>query len=82
RAEGVAVGDPVAETRRVAERTASNASSMRQDLERGRATEVEALHGAVVSRASEQDLPAPVNRTLADLVRLAESQGSSGRGQP
>ncbi|GGM72639.1 2-dehydropantoate 2-reductase [Halarchaeum rubridurum] len=84
RAEGVAVDDPVEETVTVAERTASNVSSMRQDLEAGRETEVEALHGAVVARAVEHDLPAPVNRTLADLVRLAGPQdsGSSGRGQP
>jgi len=81
RAEGVEVGaDAVTETLTVAERTASNRSSMRQDVEAGRRTEVEALHGAVVDRADAHDLPAPVNRTLADLVRLAQS--SAGRGQP
>ncbi|MFB6078076.1 MAG: ketopantoate reductase family protein [Halarchaeum sp.] len=79
RAEGVAVGDPVAAARRVAERTATNRSSMRQDVEARRETEVEALYGAVVSRARDHDLPVPVTATLADLVRLA--QGSSGRGQ-
>ena len=80
RAEGVAVDDPIAETVAVAERTASNVSSMRQDVESGRETEIEALHGAVVERASDHDLPAPVNRTLADLVRLA--QASPDRGHP
>jgi len=79
RAEGVAVGDPVAVARRVAERTATNRSSMRQDVEARRETEVEALYGAVVARAHDHDLPVPVTATLADLVRLA--QGSSGRGQ-
>ncbi|GAA0300534.1 2-dehydropantoate 2-reductase [Halarchaeum salinum] len=98
RAEGIDVGDPVAETLAVARRTASNVSSMHQDLEAGRETEVEALHGAVVDRAVEHDLPVPVNRTLADLVRLAQaasgsdsesesvsdsaSSDSDGRGQP
>ncbi|WP_435097605.1 ketopantoate reductase family protein [Halarchaeum sp. P4] len=72
RHEGIDVGDPVEETLTVAARTASNRSSMRQDVEAGRKTEVEALHGAVVSRAEDAGLPAPVNRTLADLVRLAE----------
>ncbi|GGN19034.1 ketopantoate reductase family protein [Halarchaeum nitratireducens] len=80
RAEGVDVGDPIAEAVTVAERTASNVSSMRQDVEAGRETEIEALHGAVVARAAEHDLPAPVNRTLADLVRLA--QAASERGHP
>jgi 2-dehydropantoate 2-reductase len=74
RAEGVDVPDDVVErTRAVAEGTASNRSSMRQDLERGSRTEVEALHGALADRAREHEgVEAPVNRTLADLVRLAE----------
>jgi len=73
RAEGVAVpSDAVERTRAVAERTASNASSMRQDVERGRRTEVEALHGALVRRGAANGVATPVNETLADLVRLAE----------
>lgn len=73
RAEGVDVpGDVVERARRVAERTASNRSSMRQDVERGSRTEVEALHGAVAARASDHGVDAPVNQTLADLVRLTE----------
>jgi len=80
RANDIKVGaDAVEEALAVAESTASNRSSMRQDVEAGRRTEVEALHGAVVARAREAGLPAPVNRTLADLVRLAQS--SAGRGQ-
>lgn len=76
RAEGVDVpGDVVERTRRVAERTASNRSSMRQDVERGSRTEVAALHGALVTRADEHGVDAPVNRTLADLVRLTELAG-------
>nr|WP_255494035.1 ketopantoate reductase family protein [Halarchaeum sp. CBA1220] len=71
RHEGVDTEGVIEETLTVARRTASNVSSMRQDLEAGRETEVEAIHGAVVSRAAEAGLPAPVNRTLADLVRLA-----------
>lgn len=83
RAEGADVGDDaVAETLDVARATASNRSSMRQDIEAGRPTEVESLYGAVVERAREHDLSAPANATLADLVRLAQTAGSSGRGQP
>ncbi len=56
----------------VAEQTASNRSSMRVDLESGHRTEVESLYGAVLDRAAAESLDAPVVRTLADLVRLAE----------
>ncbi len=47
----------------VASRTDRNRSSMLQDLEAGRETEVDAIHGAVPE--------GPVNRTLAALVRAA-----------
>lgn len=74
RASGVAVPDDVVERARVvAERTATNRSSMRQDLERGGRTEVEALNGELARRASELGVDAPVNETLADLLRLADS---------
>jgi 2-dehydropantoate 2-reductase len=59
----------------VAESTATNVSSMRADLEAGRRTEVEALNGAVVARGEAHGVPTPVNRTLADLVWLAEGEG-------
>lgn len=72
RASGVDVPDDVVErARQVAERTATNRSSMRQDLERGRQTEVEALNGELARRASDHGVDAPVNETLADLLRLA-----------
>ena len=71
RAEGVDVpGDCVERARGVAERTASNRSSMRQDVEAGKRTEVEALNGALARRAADHGVEAPVNETLADLVRL------------
>lgn len=73
RTEGRDVGeDPVAHVLDVASSTAENRSSMRQDVEAGRKTEIEHLHGAIVERAEAEGLGAPVNRTLADLVRLVE----------
>lgn len=72
-AEGRTVPEDVVERAlAVARTTADNHSSMRQDVEAGRRTEIDALNGAVVEHAERHDLPAPVNRTLADLVRLAE----------
>jgi 2-dehydropantoate 2-reductase len=64
--------DVVAYAITVAEQTASNRSSMRVDLESGHPTEVESLYGAVLDRAEDVGLDAPVVRTLADLIRLAE----------
>jgi len=73
RAEGRDLAaDAVAEARAVADATASNVTSMRSDLRAGRPTEVEAINGEVVARAERHGIDAPVNRTLADLVRLAE----------
>ncbi|MCG1002693.1 MULTISPECIES: ketopantoate reductase family protein [Halobacterium] len=75
RSEGIAVPDDVVErTRTVAERTASNRSSMRQDVERGGRTEIEALNGALVRRGASHGVETPVNETLADLVRLTEEK--------
>ncbi len=64
-------------------RASSNRSSMLQDLERGRPTEIEFLNGFVARRAAELGLEAPVNATLAALVRSAAAQrrraGERGR---
>lgn len=73
-AEGVSVpADVVDRALDVAERTAQNRSSMRQDLEAGNRTEIEALNAEIVRRGQENDLETPVNRTLTDLVLLAEA---------
>ncbi|MCC6159651.1 MAG: ketopantoate reductase family protein [Deltaproteobacteria bacterium] len=52
----------------VAQRTAKNRSSMLIDIERGRATEVEAIQGYVVRMGARFDVPTPVNSVLRDLV--------------
>lgn len=73
-AEGVAVRDDIVDhVIDIAERTGANRSSMRQDVEAGRDTEIEALNGEIVRRAEAHDLKTPVNRTLADLVRLTQA---------
>ncbi|WP_336001299.1 ketopantoate reductase family protein [Halorientalis halophila] len=51
----------------VAEATAANTSSMHQDVLAGRRTEVDAINGWVAERVD-----APVNRTLAGLIRAWE----------
>ncbi len=57
----------------VAKATRDNKSSMYQDLEKGRRTEIEAINGALIDRAKEHGLPCPANELLARLVRAAEA---------
>jgi len=73
RAEAGPVREDIVEhVRSVAAQTGSNRSSMRQDVEAGRRTEIERLNGEVVRRAERHGIETPVNRTLSDLIRLAE----------
>ena len=50
-------------------------SSMWDDLERGRPTEVDWINGEVTTLAERHHRPAPVNAKLIDLIRAAESGG-------
>ncbi|WP_049901584.1 ketopantoate reductase family protein [Halococcus agarilyticus] len=72
REQGIDLGDDeaVAALEAVVETTAENTSSMLQDVRAGRRTEIDAISGAVVDRASG---PVPVNRTLAGLVGAWEA---------
>jgi 2-dehydropantoate 2-reductase len=69
RAEGHEIGDVERALAEVARATASNHSSMRQDLEAGWPTEVEAIHGAIVERAALHGLAVPANQTIAAILR-------------
>ncbi|PJN23133.1 2-dehydropantoate 2-reductase [Kitasatospora sp. CB02891] len=51
-------------------------SSMWEDLQRGRRTEVGELQGEVLALAARHGLAAPANRRLLELVRAAESAPS------
>jgi 2-dehydropantoate 2-reductase len=56
--------------------TAAHRSSMLQDLERGRPTEIEAINGHVVARGAALGMPTPVNATLARLIRARARLGA------
>ena len=47
-------------------------SSMLDDLERGRATEIDYLNGEVVALGERTKTPTPINRAIVSLVRAAE----------
>lgn len=61
--------DPVGAVETIASRTAANRSSMLQDVQRGAPTEIDAICGAIVSAGEQSGVPAPVNRTLWQLVK-------------
>lgn len=69
--QGIEIGfdDPLALAKDVARRTASNRSSMLQDVSRGAPTEIEAICGAVVRAGQEKDISTPINQALTYLVK-------------
>jgi 2-dehydropantoate 2-reductase len=58
--------------RAILRETAGNLSSMREDLSRGRRTEIEEITGAIVRLAERAGQPVPVQNALLTLVRAAE----------
>ncbi len=76
RASGVELSDEAAEDalERVAAATAANTSSMYQDVLAGRRTEVDAIGGYVVDRATEHGIETPVNATMVGLLRAWETE--------
>ncbi len=60
--------DPVAAAEEIARRTAANRSSMLQDVQRGALTEIDAICGAIAEAGDQNDMPAPLNRTMWLLV--------------
>jgi 2-dehydropantoate 2-reductase len=64
--------DAVSEVRKVAEMTAENRSSMLQDIERGKKTEVDFINGAIVKKGEDLGIDCKTNRILTLLIKGAE----------
>ena len=76
-AQGVVVRkDAVSHVLEVAKATAGNRSSMGQDIDNQRPTEIEAINGVVVREAERLGMQAPVNRTLTTLVETLQTHYS------
>jgi len=78
-AEGVDLGlnAPFAAAENVARKTASNRSSMLQDVSRGAPTEIDVICGAVIRAGERHGIATPVNRTLYLLIKsLVEEKGT------
>lgn len=74
RAAGVPVGthDHLAYARKVMRDTATNYSSMLQDVRNGRRTEIDSINGAVTRLGAELGVATPLNRLLTVLVHNRE----------
>jgi 2-dehydropantoate 2-reductase len=69
--------DPAEASRMVARRTATNHSSMLQDVQRGAPTEIDAISGAIVKAGEIEGVPTPTNRTLWLLIRAQYEGGDA-----
>jgi 2-dehydropantoate 2-reductase len=68
--------DPVSVVESVAERTASNKSSMLKDVLRGSPTEIDAINGAIVTIGERENVPVQMNRTLWLLINAIDRTGN------
>lgn len=55
-------------------------SSMWEDLQRGRRTEIDYLQGVIIEIAGRRGLPAPLSRRIVELIRKAEVDGKGSPG--
>ena len=55
-------------------------SSMAEDLQRGRRTEVDYLQGVIVEIADRRGLQAPLSRRIVELIKSAEAAGHGSPG--
>jgi 2-dehydropantoate 2-reductase len=69
--------DPLAVVFDVAGKTGANRSSMLQDFDRKRPSEIEVMNGAIVREAEKAGIAVPVNATITRLVRALEKARSS-----
>jgi 2-dehydropantoate 2-reductase len=77
--------NPLQMVYQVAEKTGGNRSSMLQDFDRNRRSEVDFINGAIVREAAALGMEVPVNRAVTRLVRVldllhAEKPEGSGQG--
>jgi 2-dehydropantoate 2-reductase len=73
RKKGVHIDEnPFDRVRKAAEATRENRSSMGQDFDHRRQTEIDAINGAIVREAQEMGIPVPFNQAVTDLVKAIE----------
>lgn len=70
-------GDPAAHVFEVAAATAANRSSMGQDVDRHRPTEINVINGFIAREAQRMGIAAPVNQALTALIWTLEEHYQS-----
>lgn len=69
----LAYDDPLSKVEAVCEATATNISSMLQDILKSKRTEIDFINGVIVREAQALGVPAPVNIVLTNLIKTIES---------
>ncbi|UCE75389.1 MAG: 2-dehydropantoate 2-reductase [Methanomassiliicoccales archaeon] len=65
-------GNTMDKVKTIIEATRGNRSSMGQDFDNRRKTEIDAINGAIVREADRLGIPVPSNRVITDLVKAIE----------
>jgi len=65
--------DPLAKVEAVSEATASNQSSMLQDVLAQKRTEIDFINGVIVRQGRSYGIPTPINQALVNLVKTMEA---------
>jgi 2-dehydropantoate 2-reductase len=65
-------GNPLEKVKAVAEATRKNRSSMGQDFDYKRRTEIDAINGAMVREAQRLGIPVPYNQMITNLIKVIE----------
>jgi len=68
--------DPVLHTKDVCKATATNKSSMLQDILKGNKTEIEMINGAIVNEGKSMDIDTPVNLVLTNIIKFIQRDES------
>ena len=78
RAKGIELvyDDPLGQVKKVCRSTASNLSSMLQDVLKEKRTEVDFINGTIIREAEKLRIPVPVNALLTRLVQALEQSYS------
>jgi len=66
--------DIISEVKKVLELTANNKSSMLQDIERGKRTEIDYINGAFFKKGKKLGIALPINVTLINLVKVISGE--------
>lgn len=67
------VDDPLAAVAEICDASQTNHSSMLQDIERGRPTEIDSINGVIVEEGRRLGVPAPYNEMVWKLVRAMQA---------